>query len=124
MTPEQLAAALEHFTGSESSYFRMAGGVKVNYSEGVKFIQKEVNCYWLIDAIASYQTTEFKSKDYRQFWKLSVDLLSCEGTLTCDDGNGNISVAEKIEYTDFPLQQIAIWIVIEDEIFMYLPSEH
>jgi hypothetical protein len=56
--------------------------------------------------------------------KTEVRNVGCEGTLTCDDGNGNISVAEKIEYTDFPLQQIAIWIVIEDEIFMYLPSEH
>jgi hypothetical protein len=30
-------------------------------------------------------------------------------TLTCDDGNGNIVFAKAIEYTDFPLPEIALY---------------
>ena len=124
MTPAQLATELQQFTGSETSYFRMAGCIRVNYSEGVKFLQREAGCYWLVDLIAGYQTAEFKAKDYRQFWKLSVDVKSRQGTLTCDDGNGNIWVTKQVEYTDFTLPEIAIWIVVDERIFMYLPSEH
>lgn len=124
MTPAQLATDLTHFTGSDNYYFRIAGGIKVNYSQGVRFLQQQAQCYWLVDLIASYQTAKFKSKDYRQFWKLSVDANTRQGTLTCDDGNGDIRVTKQVEYTDFPLPEIAICIVIAEEIFMYLPSEH
>jgi hypothetical protein len=123
LTAEELTSALQHFTGSENSYFRETLSGRIDYTEGVRFLQQQ-NCYWLTDAIASYQTSEFKQSNDRQFWKLSVDLLTRQATLTCDDGDGNISVTQSIEFTDFPLVEIRIWVEVNQRVFMYLPSEY
>jgi hypothetical protein len=123
LTAEELATALQHFTGSEKSYYRPTPSGRIDYTEGIRFLQQQV-CHWLIDAIASYQTREFKKQNDRQFWKLSVDLTTNQATLTCDDGNGNILVTQSIEHTDFPLAEVRIWVNIDPRIFMFLPSEY
>jgi hypothetical protein len=123
LTAEELTAALQHFTGSEKSYYRPTLSGRIDYTEGVRFLQQH-GCYWLIDAIASYQTSEFKEQNDRQFWKLSVDLTTSQATLICDDGNGNVLVTQSIEHTDFPLAEVKIWVNIDPRIFMFLPSEY
>jgi len=40
---------------------------------------------------------------------------------TLDDGNGNILATQKIEYTDFPVQSVRIY--VENNVAL-LPSEH
>jgi hypothetical protein len=122
MTPEELQSQLANFYGSENLYHRSTP-ILVYYTDGIKWLQTNLNCYWLIDLIASYQTTEFKQANDRQFWKLLVaDNLA---VITCDDGNENISVTQSIEYTDFPLPCLSIWVEIQEEsrVFIYLPSE-
>jgi hypothetical protein len=96
----------------------------IYYTDGIKWLQENANCYWLTDLIASYQTTAFKKANDRQFWKLVV--TDSSAVITCDDGDGNISVTQAIEYTDFPLPSLSIWVEIQEEgrIFIYLPSEY
>ena len=69
----------------------------------------------MTDAVASYQTSEFKAKYDRQWWKLSVDLDTNAATLTADDGDGNILVTQEIEFTDFPLPEIKIYVEINPQ---------
>jgi hypothetical protein len=123
MTSEELQSQLAGFYGSENSYYRSTP-ILIYYTDGIKWLQKNANCYWLTNLIASYQTTEFKKANNRQFWKLVV--TDSSAILTCDDGNGNISITRSIEYTDFPLPNLSIWVEIQEEgrIFIYLPSEY
>jgi hypothetical protein len=123
MTPEELQSQLANFYGSENLYHRSTP-ILIYYTDGIKWLQENANCYWLTDLIASYQTTEFKKANDRQFWKLVV--TDSSAVITCDDGDGNVSVAQSIDYTDFPLTDLSIWVEIQEEgrIFIYLPSEY
>ena len=56
-----------------------------------------------------------------QFWKLTVNLSENTGTLICEDGNGLNVYAQRIEYTDCPLNEIKFYLV--DNVLM-LPSEY
>jgi hypothetical protein len=112
------------FNGSGKSYSDRALVVgRVEYTDGIRFLQQN-GCCWLIDAIASYQTHEFKLADECQFWKLSVDLETQQAKLICDDGNGNIRITQEIDYTDFPLSKLDIYVEIRDCVFMCLMSEY
>ncbi len=42
-------------------------------------------------------------------------------TLTCEDGDGYVVLAKALEFTDFPLPEIALWLANGT---IYLPSEH
>jgi hypothetical protein len=123
MTPEELQSQLSAFYGSKNSYQRSTP-ILIYYTDGIKWLQENANCYWLIDLIASYQTTEFKKANDRQFWKLVV--IDSSTVITCDDGDGNISVTQSIDYTDFLLPSLSIWLEIQEEgrTFIYLPSEY
>ncbi len=123
MTHNKLESQLSAFCGSQNLYYRSTP-ILIHYTDGIKWLQANLNCYWLIDIIASYQTTEFKTANDRQFWKLVV--IDNSAVITCDDGDGNISVTQSIDYTDFPLPELNIWLNIQEggRIFLYLPSEY
>jgi hypothetical protein len=123
LTPAELESALQHFYGSENSYYRQTPSGRIDYTDGIRFLQQH-GCYWLIDAISIYQTPEFKAEDNRQFWKLIVDLKTQQAKLICDDGNGKIRVTQEIPYTDFPLPEIKIYVEISDRVFLCLMSEY
>jgi hypothetical protein len=126
-TPEELTEALTHFGGTES-YYRYAFGISF-LTDGVKFLADEAQCYWLLDAIGSYQPELAKHPDERlqgiQFWKLQVN-PDKSAVLTCvaDSGEPPV-VTQEIECTDFPLPEVQIWVGIEEEKkIALLPSEY
>jgi hypothetical protein len=123
LTAQEFHVALENFTGSQNLYFRETPTGRIEYTDGIRFLQQN-GCMWLIDEIASYQTKQFKSLDNRQFWKLRVDLETHSAKLICDDGNGNIRVTQEIEFTDFPLSKLDIYVEIRDCVFLCLMSEY
>jgi hypothetical protein len=124
MTPEELQSQLSAFYGSENLYQRSTP-ILIYYTDGIKWLQENANCYWLTDLIASYQTTEFKQANDRQFWKLVV-ASDNSAVITCDDGDGIISATQSIEFSDFPLPEFSIWVEIQSNgrTFIYLPSEY
>jgi hypothetical protein len=121
---QQFGAVLKNFIGSQNLYFRETPLGRIDYTDGVFFLQRN-GCLWLIDAIASYQTPQFKAVDDRQFWKLRVDADTHSAKLNCDDGNGNIRVTQDIEFTDFPLSKLDIYVEIQENcVFLCLMSEY
>ena len=107
------------FIGSEVFYRHWAK--LVIYTEGVKFLADKAHAYWLIDHIAIHQMVP-KIHDLEfQNWKLVVDLLTHRGTITVDDGNGNIAEIEDINWTDFPLEEITLFYTGRT---LMLPSEY
>jgi hypothetical protein len=123
LTAQEFQVALQNFIGSQNLYDRETPTGRIEYTDGIYFLQRN-GCLWLIDAIVSYQTDQFKSVDDLQFWKLRVDLDTQAATLICDDGNGGIRVTEEIEFTDFPLHKLDIYVEITDCVFLCLMSEY
>jgi hypothetical protein len=125
-TPEELTQHLSQFTGTEHYYRYWLGLV---LTDGVKYLADEAGCYWLLDAIGSYQSQLAKHPDHRmqemQSWRLTVN-ADKSAVLTCvaDSGEPPV-VTQQIEMTDFPLPEIQIWVGIEgDRRIALLPSEY
>ncbi|BAZ37555.1 hypothetical protein NIES4101_34780 [Calothrix sp. NIES-4101] len=117
--PYQIKAALDQFTGSTIIYKHWLG---LKYTEGIKYLADETNCYWLIDAIFSHQTEQLLSnQNLREFqiWHLRVNNKS--GILICEWDTNQEVLRQNIEYTDFALKHIKLYLV---ETVLMLPSEY
>jgi hypothetical protein len=126
-SPEELTAALAQFSGTEQ-YYRYWGGISF-LTDGVKYLADEARCYWLLDAIGSYQRELAKHPDERlqsiQFWRLKVN-ADQSAVLTCVADSGEPpAITQQVDWTDFPLPEVQVWIGIEGEKkIALLPSEY
>lgn len=126
LTPAQIEHELAQCYGTES-YTRHIFGMLL--TDGIVTMREICNAYWLVDAVASYQHIMQKDEVLREFqvWHLDVDqdensITKGYAILTCTADSGLPPVVRQvIEYTDFPLKSIDIW--VEGEV-MLLPSEH
>ena len=115
---------LRHFCGTEHYYRHWQG---FNYTDGVKYLAKVADCYWLLDLIGNHQLNISKEEHF-QTW----DLLRTETALKdtyfkkelqqakdndmdavviCNDGNNNILAKQEIPFTDFPLDSIRLFFI-------------
>jgi hypothetical protein len=118
-TPQQIATELKQFTGSSIFYKHWLG---LKYTEGIKYLADKTNCYWLLDAIFSHQTKKLLcDQNLREFqiWYLRVENNS--GILICEWDTNQEVLRQEIEYTDFPLSHIKLYLV---ETILMLPSEY
>jgi hypothetical protein len=118
-TPEELTAALDQFVGSENQYKHWLG---IRYTDGVKYLATTAKAYWLIDAIASHQNRRLLSNPRLlefQIWRLAVENSSA--TLICSEDTDIEVRRQSIEYTDFPLPEITLYLA--DKVLM-LVSEY
>lgn len=122
MDARELQTALDGFIGSQQLYFRQTPLGRIEYTEGIRFLQQQGGL-WLIDAIASYQSSDFKANNPFQSWTLLVSLDTKMAILSATDGNDNVLVSQEIEFTDFPVSQIKIFVEIDPSLLIYLPSE-
>lgn len=121
---------LAQFTGDLNRFRTL--NPNVIYTPGVKYVADKGGAYWLIDAIASYFGTNkmylAAKADERlkslQFWKLTV--TDSRAVLECfPDSDEPAAINQKIEFTDFPLDEIDIWAGFDGELWtLYLASEH
>ena len=114
---KEIKDSLNLFTGTEHYYQHPFG---ILYTDGVKFLADSCACYWLIDAVASWQYDELVKQTEFQVYKLKVN-EDKSAVLNIEDGNYNIIQTQAIEYTDFPLDSIELWFTNN---VCYLPSEH
>jgi hypothetical protein len=104
-----LSNELRNFTGTET-WTRHALGALL-FTDGIKFLRdKEANgvvdCFWLVDAIASHQSDRLdKQCDGFQVWTL-ISNGKGGAILTCKADTGRPDVVrQEIEYSDFPFDQ-------------------
>lgn len=109
---------LSRFTGTDN-YYRHTLCRSVTYTDGVKYLAEKAGAYWLIEKVATNQLEAKIRREEFQSWKLKV--TDGAAVLTCDDGDGNIVHREEITFTDFPLDEIDLW--VENGVIL-LPSEH
>lgn len=116
---QTLESELGQFIGSETLYRH--GMFNILYTEGVQYLAEKTSCYWLLDAIGSWQIKSKVKSEPFQLWQLTVN-ADKEGVLTCRrDSNDAAIVTQRIESTDFPLPEIKFYLC--DGVLM-LPSEY
>jgi hypothetical protein len=129
----EIKTELRHHTGSLERFRHILGGGKVIYTPGVQDMAERCGAWWLVDAIASHIVTNKKLRDDYDlyFWKLTKNKEGSGATLICTNGNTGpdrvVHARKKIEFTDFPLDEIEVWqgSAGQEGVFtLYLPSEH
>jgi hypothetical protein len=113
-----LEQELRQFTGTENYYRHSLSGTL--YTDGIKYLAEKAGAYWLIDAIASYQTATFRERNPFQVWILYRQ----EGGAVLkafSDHDRDMSpednflaygiVCQAIEYSDFPMESIKVYCI-------------
>ncbi|MDB9315613.1 hypothetical protein PN462_21045 [Spirulina sp. CS-785/01] len=125
-------ANLKQFTGT-TQYYRH--WLNFCYTDGVQFLAKEGQAYWLLDAIGSYQPQLRNLPKYQAFqlWFLVVGhehpviqpQANYQAVLTCWEDTPMVGVEpairQDIHYTDFPLAQVHLY---WQQGVLMLPSEY
>jgi hypothetical protein len=110
---------LAQFTGTEY-WYRHPFKRSITYTDGVKYVAEKAGAYWLIDEIVFAQMEKHIAAEEFQLWKLQVN-SDTTARLTCEDGNGNMVMAKRIGFTDFPLDEISFYFTNN---VLLLPSEY
>jgi hypothetical protein len=93
---------------------------RIIYTPGVADMAEICKAYWLIDLIASHQIDAKVRSEEFQLWELTVD-ASRKAVARATDGNSNPVVSQEIDYTDFPLDTIKLYL---DQGTLMLPGEY
>lgn len=97
-------------------------------TEGAHYLAESAQCFWLMDAIASHQTSPKVRSEEFQVWSLRPAGLDRDGAwiLTGEDGNGNGLADQVIQFTDFPLDAIRLFACRNEQggVTIMLPSEY
>jgi hypothetical protein len=118
------ADELDGFTGTEE-YHRWSILFPYVMTDGAKYLADNAGAYWLMDAIASWQTDTKVKREPFQVWELlhfkETEVEREHWELTCDDGNDHMRTKQVIEYSDFPMESIKLYFI---EGVILLPSEY
>jgi hypothetical protein len=120
MEPHEIQNQLAYFTGTEH-YYKMYPNLVL--TDGVKFLADACGAYWLMDVIWSHLPSVTDTFAVVRLVKAQDD--SATFTLADDNPANETFATQKIEWTDFPLDQITLY-AIRDENFwvILLPSEY
>lgn len=107
MNVEELETQLQYFNGSED--FHRHWMPNHYYTDGVQYLAENAGAFWLIDAIVSHQHSPKVRREEFQVWTLKVE--NRKAVLVCEDGREDSKplATQKIEYTDFPLEEIKLY---------------
>lgn len=125
--------SLGQFTGTEAyhSLGLTTKMTKVIMSDGALHVAKEAGAFWLMDEIAFAVAQVAKQNDRLagiQFWHLQKS--GTIARLLCYEDTGmKPAYVKHIEFTDFPLDSIDLWVQPtqlgdEDYWLIHLPSEY
>lgn len=121
---KQLQSELDQFCGTGNFY--SIAIIKTNFTDGIKFLAEQTNCFWLI-MDASIVAKRLMDKSYF----IVIDFKKCsdkermygspDAFITYSDGNGNELHSKEYHFTDFPLNTLRLFFV--DGTLM-LPGEY
>lgn len=125
MQSTELRTQLAQFTGS-ATFTRHALIPRMLMTEGIVYLASAAAAHWLTDAIGSYLFDLRAQQEPFQVWRLAVDAQSRRAVLYMTDGNASDPIiTQQIDYTDFPLPQIDLWLVADGEHWvLMLPTEY
>ena len=121
LTKQEILDTLPNFHGTDG-YTRWSPIFR-NFllTDGTKFVADAADAYWLMDLFASHLPA-YKDEG---FAVLYLKVKGGKATAQIEDGNGKVLKKQKIEYTDFPLDQIVLYCCPQDDQFVVmLPGEY
>lgn len=113
-----LKAELRQFTGSDICYKH--SWMQYHYTEGVRYLARQAECYWLLDHIVFNQALDVLKNQPFQVWKITVH-KDDSARIAVEDGNDKELTFFNLGYTDFPLEEFTLWLVDRT---ILLPSEY
>ena len=122
MDANQLRNDLRQFTGT-TAYHRFSRLFHTFVlTDGTQFLAENAGAYWLMDLVAShlpaYRGEEFVAVKLKRNTKGGC-------TVRLEDGNDGLLAQQRVEYTDFPLEEITLYVVPQDDLrVILLPSEY
>lgn len=121
-TQSEIKQALRQFTGTEA-WHRHAP--KVLLTDGTKYLAEECGAYWLMDVIASHIPSIPKDETFTVAQLTVNPMNKAFFTLADDSPATKIYANQSISYTDFPLDEVKLYVIREgDEWVILLPSEY
>ena len=121
-TKQEILAELPNFYGTENYHKWSILFRNFVLTDGAKYIADECGAYWLMDAIASYLSS-YKDEGFVVAKFVKAD--DPNWLLTVEDGNGGCFASQCIEFTNFPLDEITLYVVKQDDLYVVLlPSEY
>ena len=123
MTPQELQDNLRQFTGTEA-YTRWSALFR-NFvlTDGALYLAENAGAFWLMDAIASHYGA-YKGEGF-VVAKLRRAKATEGWVLRIEDGNDGLLADQLIEYSDFPLDEITLYVIPQDDLWVILlPSEY
>ncbi len=130
-TPDEIKSILNGFYCTQQYHYTgFSRAVQVFYTDGIRQMLLLCEAYWLLELICLYQPLcrRDESLCYMQFWTLRVNTIEGTAVLICERDTGDLAIQHGIEYTDFPLDEIKVWLEIgmvgdEQALVAMLPSE-
>lgn len=117
---KELIKILRVSSGTQN-YYRINS--KTVLTDGTHYLTYILGLYWLM----SYFSLRLLKLDIsvNTFTTLKLTKIRFGALLTIDDGDGNLIDKQKIEYTDFPSENIILYGVWSGEFWvLMLPSEY
>jgi hypothetical protein len=113
-TREEILDTLPYFSGTTQWFRHPIGFI---YTDGVMYVAESCQSFWLLDLVGSVQ---YLLKD-EPFQVIKLTVKDDQGMVVIEDGNDRQVYKQEIEFTDFPLDSIELWLV---EGVLMLPSEY
>ncbi len=119
MNTHELQTNLSHFTGTEN-YYRVMPRLVI--TDGVQYLVTQANLYWFVSAIYSHLIS---NAIYSEFVVARLTVIGKIADLVLDDGNDQVISRQRIDYTEFPLDEISIYCCYQQQDWiLLLPSEY
>ena len=127
----QLLANLAQFTGT-TQWFKHPLFSKFRYTDGVRYLAINAECYWLLEFIFGHQSNAKIRNTPFQVWKIVKKEEQTQfvnrsrvgehkATITIEDGNDTLIKTFSIPFTTFPLAEYSLWMI---EGVLLLKSEY
>jgi hypothetical protein len=117
---------LKHFSGSDEIFKHWIS--KMHYTEGVRYLAHEAGAYWLIDEIACIILPRLLKENKDWFYTIELSVSSDHSAIVIiGDGNDNIHLKHRINWTDFPVKEKPVKFYLcdsGDHYCLMLPSEY
>jgi hypothetical protein len=131
LTKAEIENGMAGFTGTEEYHRISMLFPRFLLTDGAIWLAKNAECFWLFEAIASYQPKCLRDAKLRdmQFWTLTVKDGKATLKVERDSGDPSPLVVKRIGSTSFPLEEVKIWVAPTatergEAMVAYLPSEH
>ena len=109
LTRDDFELGLKQFAGTQKYWWHdVIGACRLRLTDGCNFVRQEANARWLFDLMAHLQWDKRIGSNFSQHWTLKKE--DPNWVLECRNAKGELITARKIDSTDFPLEQIDIWL--------------